>query len=361
MEKNPCYVPTDTLYEEKREENGGKNQQTSIGGKDGPANMISTKRRKTTKRCFVGIIAAVVFISILSLSLVAVIVLAHLQIGNLQNKIETLEKKLNQTENTGLQLQTTQLNSLQSSVDTLNTDRDTAMVQLSSLQSSVNTLNTDRDTAMVQLSSLQSLVNTLNTDRDTAMVQLSSLQSSVNTLNTTTMVQLSSLQSSVNTLNTTTMVQLSSLQSSVNTLNTTTKVQLSSLQSSVNTLNTTTMVQLSSLQSSVNTLNTTTMVKLSSLQSSVNTLNTTTMAQLSSLQSSVGSPVNLNQSCNEETGSCEISASSSTHYWRTCRTTTLPINRTVSVHVIQVCYHCMNIHIQFHAFSVVDLAFGQGL
>ena len=275
MEKNPCYVPTDTLYEEKREENGGTNQQTSIGGKDGPANMISTKLRKTTKRCFVGIIAAVVFISILSLSLVAVIVLAHLQIGNLQNKIETLE-----------QLQTTQLNSLQSLVDTLNTDRDTAMVQLSSLQSSVNTLNTDRDTAMVQLSSLQS---------------------------------------------------------------------------SVNTLNTTTMVQLSSLQSSVNILNTTTMVQLSSLQSSVNTLNTTTMAKLSSLQSSVGSPVNLNQSCNEETGSCEISASSSTHYWRTCRTTTLPINRTVSVHVIQVCYHCMNIHIQFHAFSVVDLAFGQGL
>ena len=56
-----------------------------------------------------------------------------------------------------------------------------AIQQLNSLQSSVNTLNT---TTMAQLSSLQSSVNTLNTAKSTSTSQLSSLQSSVNTLTT---------------------------------------------------------------------------------------------------------------------------------------------------------------------------------
>ena len=210
MDTNPCYKLTDTLYEEIRQGDGSTIKQSSTEGsqtfaRGKSANVISTKRRKTTKRCFVGIIAAVVFISTLSLSLVAVIVPVHLQIGNLQNKIETLEQQLNQTENVGLQPKTTQLSSLQSSVNTLNTDRDTTMAQLNSLQSSVDTLNNDRDTTMAQLNSLQSSVDTLNNDRDTTMDQLNSLQTVVNGLNTvqhSTTSQLSSLQSSVGTLTT---------------------------------------------------------------------------------------------------------------------------------------------------------------
>ena len=173
----------------------------------------------------IAFIAMVAFI----LAVVGIIITAGLYVSALQEnaatltrRIEELEVKLNQTQES----KNNQQISLVHVIDKLNSLQNTTTEQLSSLQSSVDTLNTAKNTALIRFNSLQSSVDTLTTDRDTTMAQLSSLQSSVDTLNTgrvTTTARLSSLQASLNTLNTgrdTTTDQLSNLQSSVNTLTT---------------------------------------------------------------------------------------------------------------------------------------------
>ena len=158
---------------------------------------------------------------------------------------------------------------------------------------------------------------------------LNNLSSFVNAIDTTTMNQLSDLQCSVNTLNTTTMNQLSDLQSSVNTLNSTTMDQLNSLRSFVVALSTTknstdsTDTQVSSLQSSVNTLTAqqaSTTSQVTSLQSSVNNLT----SRINSISS-----IDLYQDCLQETRSCTLSAGLNP-YWRSCSTTSLNANPSVS-------------------------------
>ena len=140
---------------------------------------------------------------------------------------------------------------------------------------------------------------------------LSNLSSFVNAIDTTTMNQLSDLQSSVNTLNSTTMDQLNSLRSFVDALSTTknstdsTDTQVTSLQSSVNTLT----VQQASTTSQV-----------TSLQSSVNNLT----SRINSISS-----IDLYQDCLQETRSCTISAGLNP-YWRSCSTTSLNANPSVS-------------------------------
>ena len=191
--------------------------------------------------------------------------------------------------------------------------------QLESVQSSMNILNT---TTLDQLNSLKSLVNTLNL---TSMDQLSDLQSSLSTLDTTTMNQLNSLQSSVNMLNATTMDQLSHFQSSVNAVNSaqiSAAGQLSTLSSSVNTVNITVMVRLNSLQSSVDVLTTaqdSTNTQVSSLQSSLNTLT-----------SQINSSVDLYQGCIQENSSCTVATYwRSDIYWGNCSTSAVTLNVSV--------------------------------
>ena len=85
------------------------------------------------------------FISLLTVLLVAVVVLAissHLQVGNLQFKVQQLVNQLNQTltELNNVQKDLTQTSNLQMSIDALTNS--SAVTQLSSLQSSVDTLTT---------------------------------------------------------------------------------------------------------------------------------------------------------------------------------------------------------------------------
>ena len=173
---------------------------------------------------------------------------------------------------------------LQNSVDT---------AKLNSLQSSVSSLNTTNEATMTQLNSLQSSVSSLYTANGSITTQLNSLQSSVNSLNTA---------------NGATTTQLNSLQSSVNSLN---------------TANGATTTQLNSLQSSVNSLNTAygaTTTQLNSLQSSV-----------SSLTTRVNSPVNLYQNCIQEITNCTIGPRTTDTYWTECYTAFEPISRAVSL------------------------------
>ena len=126
-----------------------------------------------------------------------------------EKEIAQLKRDLTRIQTEGFMLQnsvdTAKLNSLQSSVSSLNTTNEATMTQLNSLQSSVSSLNTANGATTTQLNSLQSSVNSLNTANGATTTQLNSLQSSVNSLNTAngaTTTQLNSLQSSVSSLTT---------------------------------------------------------------------------------------------------------------------------------------------------------------
>ncbi len=126
-----------------------------------------------------------------------------------EKEIAQLKRDLTRIQTEGFMLQnsvdTAKLNSLQSSVSSLNTTNEATMTQLNSLQSSVSSLNTANGETTTQLNSLQSSVNSLNTANGATTTQLNSLQSSVNSLNTAngaTTTQLNSLQSSVSSLTT---------------------------------------------------------------------------------------------------------------------------------------------------------------
>ena len=84
--------------------------------------------------------------------------------------------------------------------------------------------------------------------------------------------------------------------------------------------------QIVELENKLNQTHNTAMAQLSSLQSSMNTLTTR-----------VNSPMNLYQNCTEETRSCSLlpTSRSTTNYWRWCDTARLPINRTVSINIVQ--------------------------
>ena len=360
METNPCYETSNAIYEDMNRGDGDTNEymtteewtnttckedsnEPALFTETEPATFTDTEPKKKTKRRFTVIVAAV-FLSFLALTLVAVVAVAttsYMENASLRLKVRILEDELDETQLEANAAQEVLGNYSSQGFASINMRFQNLEEQL--IQKTAELIS---DT---QLSSLQSSVDTLNT---TTVAQLSSLQSSVDTLNTTTVAQLSNLQSSVNTLNTyrsTSTSQLSSLQSSVNTLNayrSTSTSQLSSLQTSVNTLNTyrsTSTSQLSSLQSSVNTLNayrSTSTSQLSNLQSSVNTLNayrSTSTSQLNSLQSSVNTlTTRVNppyQNCIQDRGYCTMTVGNDFSTWTLCDTDILPINRTVSVHI----------------------------
>ena len=148
---------------------------------------------------------------------------------------------------------------------------------------------------------------------------------------TTISNQLSQLESSVNTFNATTMDPLSNLLSSIDTLNTTTMGQQSRLQSLVDVLTTArngTDAQVTSLLLSLNALTgqqATTTSQVTSLQSSINNLT-------SQINSTVS--VDIYKGCFEESTNCTLSGTTS-DYLRTCRTSSLSIDESVSSVVIQ--------------------------
>lgn len=109
-----------------------------------------------------------------------------------------------------------------------------------------------------------------------------------------------------------------------------------------------TVDQLTSMQNKLEQLTnfeTSATSQLISVQSLVQTLSrvqTNTVDELSALHT-----VNLYQNCIEETRSCDISVSSSASYWRSCGTSGLRINRTVSVLAVCICNAIKSLHHQY--------------
>ena len=195
----------------------------------------------------------------------------------------------------------------------------------------IDFLTTQTDLILWQMKQMDSQLQAkIELVRDSPNYSLEVFRTSItrelNTLNTTTMGQLSDLQSSVNTLNTTTMGQLSDLQSSVNTLNITTMGLLSDLQDNIllHALDNLTALrvkfdQLSSFDTSV----------ASQLISMQNLIQTITSAQ-NNLRQNLQS-VDLYRGCTQNTRTCTMSTGGSIgYYWRSCATSYININATVS-------------------------------
>ena len=155
MDQNPSYG-LNQLYEEVGQPNtagsraAGERRSYNTYGEvrdyEEPVSstMIKEQPERKGKKCFVGVLVAVLM-SILTMCLVAVVALvssSHLQVGNLQSKIEQLENQLNRTttELDTVQRDLAQMSNLQSFMDTF--QNSSAVAQLSSLQSSVDTLIT---------------------------------------------------------------------------------------------------------------------------------------------------------------------------------------------------------------------------
>ena len=189
----------------------------------------------------------------------------------------------------------------------------------------------------------QNNVIQLNTQISLFNEQLANLRDTVKTLKTGVSSDVVKLVSDVGTLK----KNLTQLQKE-------SKANFTQLSETVNTNSDAVSTQFSDVRYAMDVTNNNTCTKIETVQSSVDMLNTdrdTTTAQLSSLQSSVdtlttrvNSPVNLYQNCIEDTVSCEIPQSASTHDWRGCYTPLLPITRTVSVHVVLPFFNCEQSH-----------------
>ena len=193
------------------------------------------------------------------------------QIGYLSNLTGDVQFGLNtinttiQTVQSQLVVDASNISVLQSSVSTINSQQVTQDSNISSLQASVSTINTQQATQDSNIATLQSSVSTINTQQGVQDNNISSLQSSVSTINTQQATQdsnISSLQTSVSTINTQQVTQdsnISSLQASVSTINTqhiTQDNNISTLQSSVSTINSQQVTQdnnIASIQSALNT------------------------------------------------------------------------------------------------------------
>ena len=150
-------------------------------------------------------------------------ILFSVKLDTLQRQLEKEQPCLNATEKE-LQL-TLRLNTLQSSLselqytvsalkDEANKTKSTIQFVLDEVQLHTTHLQSLQSTVVNLMAAKNSVLNKLETALN-ATDQLNSLQSSVNTLNITTMDQLSDLQSSVGMLNATTIDQLNNLQSSL--------------------------------------------------------------------------------------------------------------------------------------------------
>ena len=149
MDQNPSYSLNQQLYEEVGQPNNvgsrvagdrrSYNTHREVCDYEEPISSTTFKKQQEpeTKKCFVGVLAAV-FVSVSIIFLIAVIVLgitSHLQIGNLQSELQQLKNQLNWTTTEhGTLAQTSNLQPF--------TQNSSAMAQLNSLQSSVDTLTT---------------------------------------------------------------------------------------------------------------------------------------------------------------------------------------------------------------------------
>ncbi len=307
MQQNTCYEDH-TVYEEvqlqdkevqlqdkevqlqdKTEMRLKPNEKISSSNADKINRLTSKKETNLKAKCCLIVVLAIAMVAAIALSAYA-LVSSNQGMDSFMLDFQELKMQLNKTK----EASETEIAKLKraletNGVNTLTATNNATMALLNSLQSSVSSLNTANATT-THLNSLQSAVSSLNTTNGATATQLNSLQSSVTSLNTAneaTTTRLNSLQSSV---------------SSLNTANEATTTQLNSLQSSVNSLN---------------TANEATTTQFNNLQSSVNSLTTR-----------VNSPVNLYQNCIQETRSCTNTQSSD--YLKTCVTSTLPVNKSVS-------------------------------
>merc|ERR1711874_935385 len=75
-------------------------------------------------------------------------------------------------------------NTLNTSMNTLNTDMNTLNTSMNTLNMDMNTLNTSVNTLNTDVNTLNTSMNTLNTDMNTLNTSMNTLNTDVNTLNT---------------------------------------------------------------------------------------------------------------------------------------------------------------------------------
>ena len=175
MESNPCYGCSNLVYEEINQSvNTSKDE--GLERKVAEKNVIDYNQPKMTTSSNKKIVIAIaVCVSLLALSVVAVAALAivsYKEITTLQSRVQLQGSPLTNTDQESLTQINEQLDSLQNVVNVLNAAVHNITTDVNSLQSAVDTLNT---TTMIQFSGDTHLYeNCIQENRSCQISQISS-------------------------------------------------------------------------------------------------------------------------------------------------------------------------------------------